>query len=73
MCRDRLVCEKLILEIVAKCFVFTAVLIVAPVVLVNIIRWPRCHSVTFGVRKWDITNTIQDGFSVAVNNGPAQN
>ena len=46
MCRDRLVCEKLILEIAVKCFVFTAVLIVAPVVSVNVIRWPRGHSVT---------------------------
>ena len=37
MFKDRLVCEKLILKILVKCFVSTAVLIVTPVVLINIV------------------------------------
>ena len=35
MYKYRLICEKLILKILVKCFVFTAVLIIVPVVLIN--------------------------------------
>jgi hypothetical protein len=33
--QERLIFEKLILKILVKCFVFTTVLIIAPVVLIN--------------------------------------
>jgi len=37
MYKNRLICEKLILKILVKYFVFTAFLIIASVVLINIV------------------------------------